>query len=207
MPRLPSSASGPAAGATTVPGVGVDRTAFDSVVVAAGVHTPSLLADAGIPVPIKPYRVQALVTSGPSVPMVYDATDGYYLRPHPDGILAGDGTEPVEADPDGYDRSGDDWFVSDVESRLSSRLVEFEPATDRAWAGLCAATPDGHPLLGELRDGLYVAAGWQGHGFMRSPALGERLAQQVLGQDGISAFDPRRFDGDEEFEIVEGMAI
>ncbi len=180
---------------------------FDAVVVAAGAHTPGLLGDAGVPVPVKPYRVQALVTPGPAVPMVYDATDGYYLRPHPDGVLAGDGTEPVEADPDSYDPAGDDWFVAEMESRLADRLVEFDPAVDRAWAGLCTATPDGRPLVGELRDDLYVATGWQGHGFMRSPAVGEALAEQVLGGDGIPGFEPGRFDGDEEFEIVEGMAL
>jgi sarcosine oxidase subunit beta len=78
---------------------------------------------------------------------------------------------------------------------------------DRAWAGLCTATPDGDPLLGELREGLYVAAGWQGHGFMRAPATAEVVAEQILGGDGVPAFDPDRFDGDEEFEIVEGMAV
>jgi len=185
----------------------VDGAEFDAVVVAAGAHTPRLLADAGVSIPVKPYRVQALVAPGPSVPMVYDATDGYYLRPHPEGILAGDGTEPVAADPDGYDRTGDDWFVSEMESRLADRLVEFDSGVERAWAGLCTATPDGRPLVGEVRDDLHVATGWQGHGFMRSPAIGKALAERVLGGDGIEAFDPARFDGDEEFEIVEGMAL
>ncbi|MFC6753695.1 sarcosine oxidase, partial [Halorubrum tibetense] len=66
-------------------------------------------------------------------------------------------------------------------------------------------------------------AGWQGHGFMRAPAMGEHVAEGVVaslsaGSDvragsrsarspWVDAFDPNRFDGDEEFEIREGMSV
>ncbi|OYR65482.1 hypothetical protein DJ71_22380, partial [Halorubrum sp. E3] len=64
----------------------------------------------------------------------------------------------------------------------------------------------------------FVAAGWQGHGFMRAPAIGEAVAEGVLASRSgipfddpespwIGAFDPERFDGDEEFEIAEGMSL
>lgn len=65
------------------------------------------------------------------------------------------------------------------------------------------------PLAGPLpdHDGVFVANGWQGHGFMRAPAVGERLAAEVLCGDGITAFDPGRFDGTEQFGIVEGTTV
>jgi sarcosine oxidase subunit beta len=163
---------------------------------------------------------------------VYDATGDAYLRPHPDGLLAGDGTEPVPADPDGYRREADDWFREDVAAVLDERLARgdsaerVDPHSDvsRAWAGLCAATPDGDPLVGpvdasgEADPTLFIAAGWQGHGFMRAPAIGETVAEGVLASlagvgfedpdsPWIGAFDPGRFDGDEEFEIAEGMSL
>lgn len=205
--------------------------AFDAVVVAAGAHTRSLLADAGVSVPVVPYRVQALVAADAyDGPMVYDATADAYLRPHPDGLLAGDGTEPVPADPDDYRREADDWFRADVATVLRERLddavagADFDADAARAWAGLCTATPDGDPLVGpvdatgETEPALFVAAGWQGHGFMRAPAIGETVAEGVLASlDGVAfdapvspwigAFDPARFDGDEEFEIAEGMSL
>jgi glycine/D-amino acid oxidase-like deaminating enzyme len=198
---------------------------FDGVVVAAGAHAADLLGDAGIGVPVVPYRVQALTGRiAYDGPMVYDATAGVYLRPHPTGLLAGDGTEPVPADPDGYDREGDGWFVDAVTETLRERVDaarDGDPEAERAWAGLCTATPDGDPLVGPVgrgndaggepsgdgADRLCVAAGWQGHGFMRASATAELAADQVLGGDGVDAFDPTRFDGDEEFEIVEGMAV
>ncbi|WP_137289809.1 NAD(P)/FAD-dependent oxidoreductase [Natronorubrum halophilum] len=180
----------------------------DAVVVTAGAHTKRVLADAGVPIAMKPYRVQALVARAAlEEPMCYDASGEFYLRPHPEGLLAGDGTEHVEADPDDYDRGADPNFAKDLLERVRRRLPGTDLELDRAWAGLCTATPDRDPLVGELRSGLYVATGFQGHGFMRAPAIGERLAKQVLGDSGINAFDPTRFDGDESFAIVDGMAI
>ncbi|WP_339104177.1 FAD-binding oxidoreductase [Haloterrigena salinisoli] len=188
-------------------GDGTERE-VDAVVVAAGAHTKQLLADAGIEIAMKPYRVQALV-AGADVdePMCYDASDSFYLRPHPDGLLAGDGTEYVEGDPDDYDRDADPEFADDLLERVRHRLPDADLELERAWAGLCTATPDRDPLVGELEDGIYVATGFQGHGFMRAPAIGQRLAEQVVGGEGIAAFDPTRFDGDESFEIADGMSI
>ncbi|EMA41801.1 NAD(P)/FAD-dependent oxidoreductase [Halobiforma nitratireducens] len=186
--------------------------AFDAVLVAAGAQTNAVLADAGIDIAMKPYRVQALVADCDlTEPICYDGTEGFYVRPHPEGLLAGDGTEEWEADPDAYDRDANDGFAQELLERVDDRLpdVAVSPETDleRAWAGLCTATPDGDPLVGELRDGLYVATGFQGHGFMRAPGIGERIAGEIVGGDGIDRFDPARFDGDEEFEIQEGMRI
>jgi len=188
---------------------------YDTVVVAAGAHTARLLGDAGLPVPSKPYRVQAAVTESTPlsgrVPQLYDATGGFYCRPRGAGLLVGDGTEPVERDPDDWNRDADDWFVADCTDHLRRAFGEEPPgetpAVDRAWAGLCTATPDGNPLLGERAPGVVVAAGWQGHGFMRAPALGERIARGVCDGEWLDPFDPARFDGDESFDIVEGMIV
>lgn len=186
----------------------VNGEGFDAVCVAAGAHTKQVLADAGVAIPLKPYRVQALVAQGPPIPMFHDATENYYARPHPQGLLAGDGTEHREFDPDDWNEDGDGWFEARTLAALRERL-SGEVSLHRSWAGLCTATPDGHPLLGELCEDIYVAAGWQGHGFMRAPATGETLADAVLDRDGvdISAFAPTRFDGDEAFPVREGMDI
>lgn len=184
--------------------------AYDAVVVAAGAHTASLLEAAGIPVPVKAYRVQAFRSVETPltnrVPMLYDATGGYYLRPDGGRLLVGDGTVPEERDPDEWDRSADAWFREACADYLETAVGDTVPE-QRSWAGLCTATPDGDPIVGERAPGIYVAAGFQGHGFMRAPAVGKRLAKQVLGGDGIDAFAPDRFDGDEEFDIVEGMTL
>ena len=196
----------------------------DALVVAAGAHSKQLLADVSVPIAMKPYRVQALVgtvslaeTGESWEPMVYDASANCYLRPHPEGLLAGNGTEEVEADPDEYERRADEGFAADLTSRITHRLPGCELDVRETWAGLCTATPDRNPLVGEIREDVYVATGFQGQGFMRSPAIGRRLADEILDGEtldgessdgnGIDAFDPTRFDGDEAFDVREGMAI
>ncbi|PSQ30112.1 hypothetical protein BRD16_07800 [Halobacteriales archaeon SW_6_65_46] len=182
------------------------RTRYDAVIVAAGAHTRAIVS-AVAPIPVKPYRVQALVTEpvDRELPMLFDVTDGYYLRPREGGLLVGDGTIPDEQDPDDWDRDADEWFRAAASEYQKQALGTSWPDR-RSWAGLCTATPDGDPLVGELASDIYVATGWQGHGFMRAPAIAERLAAQVLGESW-PAFDPTRFDGDESFEIVEGMDV
>ena len=185
-----------------------DETAeFDAVLVAAGPATKDLVADVGITIALKAYRAQALVTEPLRVtlPMAYDATRHCYWRPRDGGLLIGDGAH--EVDPDDWDPDADATFERGALDRLARATTIEDAAIDRSWAGLCTATPDRDPLLGAVADGLYVASGWHGHGFMRSPALGERIGDQVLGGDGIDAYDPNRFDGDEEFTVVEGMTL
>ncbi len=195
-----------------------DARQFDAVLVAAGARTPGLLADPGIELACEAYRVQALTVGvgteddeqrdrAAALPSFYDATGGYYARPKGDELLAGDGTEPVPADPDDWDAESDAWFREDVLEHLSGRVGGVESTASDAWAGLCTATPDRDPLVGELESGLFVATGFHGHGFMRAPAIGELVARQLCGADGVAPFDPTRFDGREEFEIVEGMAL
>jgi sarcosine oxidase subunit beta len=179
---------------------------YDDVLVAAGAHTANLLADAGVSLALKAYRVQAVRSGGPAVPTLYDATEGYYARPTRTGILAGDGAESVASDPDDWERDADPEFPERMARRLDDRLLNFEGRVRNGWAGLCTATPDRNPLVGEI-GGLHVAAGWHGHGFMRAPALGEAAALGVLEGRSIDAFDPKRFDGDEEFRVVEGMTL
>ncbi len=205
----------------------------DAVLVAAGAHAGRVLAEAGVSVPVVPYRVQALVgrlddhpggDGGESErfaadaaatedrsydgPMVYDATDGFYCRPHPAGVLAGDGTEERAADPDEYDADADPAFPADLAARVGNRL-RADVASLRAWAGLCTATPDRDPLLGRVAPGTYVATGWQGSGFMRSPATGEAVARAISTGVAapVAAYDPARFDGDETVVVREGMVV
>jgi sarcosine oxidase subunit beta len=66
-------------------------------------------------------------------------------------------------------------------------------------SGLYDLTPDRQPLVGEVagRPGLWLAAGFSGHGFMLAPAVARRLAAAIVGDpvdDLLSAFAPDRFD-------------
>ncbi|PSP93723.1 sarcosine oxidase [Halobacteriales archaeon QS_4_62_28] len=191
---------------TTTVAEPTDTVTFDAVIVAAGPATRDLAAGADIEIPLKAYRAQALVTEPlrATLPMAYDATQHVYWRPWDDGLLVGDGAH--EVDPDDWDPAADECFERSALDRFG-RATTLDATVDHSWAGLCTATPDRDPLLGRVDEGLFVATGWHGHGLMRSPALGRTVAEQALGDDGVDAYDPDRFDGDEAFEVVEGMTL
>ena len=64
----------------------------------------------------------------------------------------------------------------------------------RAWAGLYDMTPDAHPLIGWAADGVYVACGFSGHGFMQSPAVGSAVAHEVLDKTAPVDLAPYRLE-------------
>ena len=181
---------------------------FDAVLVAAGAATVDVLDETEFDPAIGLYRTQVLVATPEGigeVPMFYDASEEWYGRPTANGILAGDGSELYDGAPTDCDQETDAWFRAERMSALEARIdgsVEMEDS----WAGLCTATPDRDPLVGQCLPGLYVATGFCGHGFMRSPAIGDAIAAQMLGGDPITGFEPTRFDGTEAIELPVGVS-
>jgi sarcosine oxidase subunit beta len=64
----------------------------------------------------------------------------------------------------------------------------------RGYASLYGITPDWHPLIDELipGSGLYVCAGFSGHGFKLAPAAGVMAADMITGADNPT-FDANMF--------------
>jgi glycine/D-amino acid oxidase-like deaminating enzyme len=62
------------------------------------------------------------------------------------------------------------------------------------YASLYDVSPDWQPILGEVPgiEGLFVAAGFSGHGFKLSPAVGEAMAG-LIAEGGFDAIDLRPF--------------
>jgi sarcosine oxidase, subunit beta len=189
------------------------------VVLAAGVWSAQLARAAGVHLPLSPYRTQIMRVAVPppeDLPIVHDVAQGAYFRPDGETHLrVGDGTEHVPSDPDSYNREADPSFVEKAVSVLRHRLgtaPRLHP--DRAWAGLCSATPDRWPLLGPVPgvEGLHVMAGDNGYGVMRSLGLAHWSSKALLTgrlpaeAQGMAA---SRFDlgAPMEFEIREGFEL
>jgi sarcosine oxidase subunit beta len=156
-----------------------------TAVVAAGAWSKRLLAGAGHPLPLAPYRTQAAVLrpSGSDsrlFPSVHDIDLDVYVRPEENGrILAGDGTELAEVDPDRFQTAGDEKFVGHLAESFASRFPGWADAEMvRAWAGVCIATPDRRPMIGPVPgdDGLFALTGFNGFGVMRAGGAAARLA-------------------------------
>jgi sarcosine oxidase subunit beta len=173
----------------------------DLLVIAAGAFSPVLWPE----LPIRPLCRQ-LVDVGPvsglpdDLPMVLEAETGFHFRRRGDRLrLAMNEPSPRWTDREEVD----DDLVADWRKRLAHRYPSGADAPiDRAWAGLYDMTPDAHPIIGWVGDGVYAACGFSGHGFMQSPAVGKAVAEELL--DGESSFDLtpyrlERFEGREVF--------
>ncbi|MGH3103757.1 MAG: NAD(P)/FAD-dependent oxidoreductase [Gaiellaceae bacterium] len=169
----------------------------DTLVIACGAGSPELGARRGVELPIRPLCRQLLETTPVAglperLPMTVEAESGFHFRRRGERlVLAMTDPEPRWTDEPWVDES----LFADRLARLARR---FPPAAgaavERGWAGLYDMTPDAHPIVGRVAEGVYAACGFSGHGFMQAPAVGAALAEEIL--EGESAFDlsPYRLD-------------
>lgn len=162
------------------------------LVVAAGPWSAELEPS----LPIRPLCRQLLETSPvdapDDLPMVVEAETGFHFRRRGDRLVLAMG----DAEPRwGFATDVDATVIPDRLERLARRYPRAAGATiERAWAGLYDMTPDAHPIVGFVGDGVYAACGFSGHGFMQSPAAGRAVAEELLlGGAGLD-LAPYRLD-------------
>jgi sarcosine oxidase, subunit beta len=151
----------------------VDDVATDAVVVAAGVDSRALVPG----LPVEPEE-RHLFLSDPIAerllePLVIAPELAFAAKQLADGRV-------LASDLSGQSRDR----IRDAVRRLLPRLeyVSFSLLVP----GIYDVTPDHQPLLGPVDDGLYVACGFSGHGFMIAPAVARITADAVLGtRDGV----------------------
>ena len=167
-----------------------------TVVVATGVWTRAFLSQHGVDVPIQVHREQiVLIHPGIDigrVPVFSDLVSLQYVRPEVGGeILFGNSDlhELETADPDHYLNRARSEFIELTADKVGTRFPGFPDAgISSSYAGCYDVTPDWNPVIsvGPL-DGLVIAAGFSGHGFKISPAVGRLIADLII--DGASG-DP-----------------
>ena len=158
----------------------------DVLVVACGARSPELVPE----LPIRPL-VRQLVDVGPvnglpdDLPMTVEETSFHFRRVGRDRLRLA----MVEPQPRwGDDERVNETLLEDWRRRLAYRYPAARGApVVRSWAGLYDMTPDAHPIIGWVGDGVYAACGFSGHGFMQAPAVGEAVAEELLA--GSSSFD------------------
>ena len=164
------------------------------LVLAAGPWSVGLLAAHGIELPITPHREQIVLVDpgqdlGP-VPVFSDLVSLQYVRSEASGgeILFGnsDLAELEPADPDRYSNQATSSFVDLTVEKVGTRFPGLENASIAStYAGCYDVTPDFNPAISETPvDGLFVAAGFSGHGFKIAPSVGRLVADLVV--DGKS---------------------
>jgi sarcosine oxidase subunit beta len=154
---------------------------IEQLVLAAGADSVELAAHAGVSLPIVPQRRRLAYTMpcepGILPPLVIAVERGVAAKQLANGVLyLGWLAETPEAD--------DLTFIErtmEAGATLLARLGDVP--VRRVMAGIYDNTPDRRPLLGPVAGapGLFLAAGFSGHGFMIAPAVGEALAATLTG--------------------------
>jgi len=137
-------------------------------------------------IPIQPVRRQIVVTTPlPELPSDFPFVlfFGQSLYFHPESgqsILTG---KSNKAEPVGFNLEVDPHWT---ETHLLEAMTRF-PLLQQAgllseWAGLYEVTPDEQAILGKLPglEGVIIAAGFSGHGFMHGPIVGLLMAEEIL---------------------------
>jgi sarcosine oxidase subunit beta len=173
----------------------------EQVVVAGGYDSPGLLSGLGLELPIvkeprylflsEPIRERLLE------PLVVSVERSFAAKQLADGrVLASD--LGARGDPEAGRMHWRRRVEENVERLVPIlQFVSFPLLLE----GFYDVTPDHQPILGPIPgwEGLWLAAGFSGHGFMLAPAVGRRLADAIAGADGALPrdFAYERFDAAE----------
>jgi gamma-glutamylputrescine oxidase len=176
----------------------LDELDADHVLVATDGYTKGLLPS--LDAAIRPVRGQVIATE-PLSRRLFDSPHysrhGFdYWQQTDDGRLVLGGRRDTQIDHEFTDEETITGPIQRELESLASELIGEEPRITHRWAGLFGSTEDQVPLAGPVpgREGLWVAAGYSGHGNVPGLACGELVAQAVLGQPApeLQLFDPAR---------------
>ena len=158
-----------------------------AVVIAAGAWSGLVGRLAGVDIPVTPFRRSKFITRDfpfdripAATPFVIDPHLGTSLRREGPGLLLGIGRKGES----GSFSTATDWSLT--EPLVERAMRRFPAVADaelmRAWTGLYEMTPDQTGIVSAVPDvsGLYVIAGFSGHGFMHGPIAGQLMAELIL---------------------------
>jgi glycine/D-amino acid oxidase-like deaminating enzyme len=172
----------------------------ERVLAATGCWTAALCATASVPVPIWPYR-RSIMESGPipqltTIPLTIEWESGFHFRPKRSAQrfampnLTADGR--TEKGPAGQPPEYPGDFAplevpAALEPWVRARAAWRHPAFAdlrivERWSCYYEMTPDDHPIVGAVPgvSGLYLAAGFSGHGFMHAPAVAQLVVEEMI---------------------------
>ncbi len=179
------------------------RIATNTVVCAAGAWSRSIGDMVGVAIPVTPVRRQIAFTepvadlpaTSPSLTIDFPST--FYFHPEGQGLLLG-WSDPDE--PDGFNLKFEleDWLLGlgAIAEIRAPAVLEYGIST--GWAGLYEMTPDRNQIIDRSTEveGLFIATGYSGHGFLMGPATGEIVRDLYHGKEpgyDISSFALDRF--------------
>ncbi|MEM4526135.1 MAG: FAD-binding oxidoreductase [Nitrososphaerota archaeon] len=177
---------------------------FDVVVLATGAWTNIIIEKTGIKLPVEPLKKEVCLTEPCRYfikPLVIDLASSAYVTQTLKGEILGSIDYPL---PQGLgDLETELGFVKAWARAVAKRIPILRNCRImRTWAGYYMMSIDNSHIMGrdpEWPEGLYVAYGYSGHGFMMAPLVGELLAENILTgrvDELMKPFLPTRFKED-----------
>jgi sarcosine oxidase, subunit beta len=171
--------------------VGVDTVdgpiATKAVVCAAGVGSAGVARSIGFDLPVHGEARTIYYTGSDGgiaadAPLTVDFASGFYFHRETRGLIFG-----------GRERRLDDL----AESAVRRLPVIADVPIESSWWGYYDMSPDCNAMIGAApTEGFFYATGFSGHGFQQSPAVGEHLAERIVGLAptlDLSALSAERF--------------
>ncbi|HET7466489.1 MAG TPA: FAD-binding oxidoreductase [Candidatus Dormibacteraeota bacterium] len=170
----------------------------ERVVLCTGYWSTNLLRAFGLELTIRPVPLYAAITEpaleGQLVPLSIDLDTGLLIERESGGLLI---AVLLEENPPGYGHAQmlDDF--ADLARVRAPSLADVKIA--KHVVANVDLGGDGHPYVGQVEDGLWMIAGFGGHGVMHAPPVARLLAKVIAGRPDptldISELDPRRKPG------------
>jgi sarcosine oxidase, subunit beta len=177
---------------------GPDVVDAERVVLCTGYWSSELLRPFGLDLTIRPVPLYAAITEpalqGQLVPLTIDLDTGLLIERESGGLLI---AVLLEANPPGYGHAQMLDEYADL-ARVRAPSIVDVPIAKHVVANVDLGG-DGHPYVGQVEEGLWMIAGFGGHGVMHAPPVAQLLAKVIAGKPDptldISELDPRRKPG------------
>lgn len=160
----------------------------DTVLCAAGVWSKDVAAQVGVELPVEPETHWVFFSAQDGglpadAPFTIDFGSGFYVARESHGMLFGGRASRIEE------------LVEPAVRRLP---LMAEIPVQSSWWGYYDMSPDHNAIIGEAAETarFFFATGFSGHGFQQSPAVGEHLAELIVGKEptlDMSPFALERF--------------
>jgi sarcosine oxidase subunit beta len=161
--------------------IGKEVVQAERVVVCTGYWTSDFLRSFGLELTIRPQALYSAITgpelAGQHVPLTLDLDTGFVVEREAAGLIV---AILFENNPPGYGHTRMLEEFAELAAIRAPSLAELHIAK-RVVANVDMGG-DGHPYVGTVEDGLWMAAGFGGHGVMHGPPVAELLAKTIVGR-------------------------
>lgn len=161
-----------------VVGVETNKGNFNGIVVlAAGVQSKELGETIGIDLPIAKRRKYVAVIDAfdYNFPLTMEIPTGWYIKKEGDDALIGMSGKVEEKDFEKQEEA--------IEETVEASILRFPDVEKKGIKKIISSmsdeTPDKHAIIDNSIEGLVIATGFSGHGFMHSPAVGKVVANLI----------------------------